>query len=519
VTLDGVRFRTISSADESGRLMPSNRRDRHPPTNDYDRDHARDRRPAPSTQEDDMTTPTIRGFAGEVVAPGHPTYDSHREIWNAIVDRRPGLIARATSAQDVAAAIRHARETGLEIAVKCGGHGVLGLSVPEGGLMIDLTPMGAVHVDPTTRRATVQGGALLRYLDQATEPHGLATTAGNVSHTGVGGLTLGGGMGWLARQHGMACDNVEAYTVVTADGEIVRATATEHPDLFWGLRGGGGNFGVVTEFEFRLHPTTGRALVADLTFDAAVARAPMRAWRDLLRDAPRAATLTADGVVGRPSPELPSHLVGRPLIVIGFVWVGDMSEARRYLETFRRALGTPAAESVDEMSYVELQSSGDERHHHGLRRYSTGHILTELPDAAIDAFLGRGLPDGAPEPDWTLQPGAGFQAYGGAIADVGVEESAFSFRDTLVEWFGGATWADPAEDAQRMAAARAWGRALDPYASGIYVNVIADAGSEGVGRAYRTPQATRLAELKRTWDPDNVFHLNQNIKPAGPAVG
>jgi hypothetical protein len=454
---------------------------------------------------------TIRGFAGEVIEPGHPTYDGHREVWNAMVDRRPGLIARCTSAEDVAAAIRHGREAGLEIAVKCGGHGVLGLSVPDGGLMIDLTPMGEVRVDPDRRRATVQGGALLRSLDGATDPHGLATTAGNVSHTGVGGLTLGGGMGWLGRQHGLACDNVEAYTLVTADGETVHATATENPDLFWGLRGGGGNFGVVTEFEFRVHPTTGQALYASFVFDAADAVAPMRAWRDLLLGAPREATLTADAGA---APRDASPEAMRPIVDIGFVWVGDIDAAKGYLKTFRKALGPGGTETVDELRYVNLQQLGDDNHVHGKRRYSTGHYLPDLPDAAIDAFLSRGLPAGAPEPDWSRQPGSGFQAYGGAIAEVGNDESAFSFRDTLVEWFAGSTWIDPAEDEQRMSATRAWGRALDDFATGVYVNVIADPGSEGVGRAYRSGTATRLAELKRTWDPDNVFHLNQNIRPA-----
>jgi FAD/FMN-containing dehydrogenase len=464
-----------------------------------------------------MTTrTTIREFAGDIVQPGDAGYDDHREVWNAMVDRRPAIIARCTSADDVAAAIRHGRDAGLDIAVKCGGHSVLGLSVPEGGLMIDLTPMGEVRVDPVRRRATVQGGALLRTLDRSTEPHGLATTAGNVSHTGVGGLTLGGGMGWLARQFGLACDNVEAYMLVTADGRTLRATATEHPELFWGLRGGGGNFGVVTEFEFRLHPTTGQALVADLFFDPfdRAAVDALRAWRDLLPDAPRQATLTSDTMTAGEPQFLPPTLHGRPVVTTGFAWVGEMADARRYLETFRRAIPAPVAEQVDEMRYVELQSIGDERHHHGLRRYSAGHYLTELSDAAIDAFLARGIPSGAPEPDWALMPGGGFQAYGGAIGEVGEDESAFSHRRTLVEFFGGATWADPAEDAQRMTAARAWAATLAPFATGMYVNVIADPGDEGVGRAYNAAGLARLAALKRKYDPDNVFHLNQNIRPA-----
>jgi len=461
---------------------------------------------------------TIRGFDGELVAPGDATYDAHREIWNAMVDRRPALIARCTSAADVAAAIRHGREAGLEIAVKCGGHGVLGLAVPEGGLMIDLTRMGDVRVDPERRRAWVQGGALLRSLDRATEPHGLATTAGNVSHTGVGGLTLGGGMGWLARRFGLSCDNVESYTVVTADGATVRATAAENPDLFWGLRGGGGNFGVVTEFEFRLHPISGQALMVDSFYDPLdpASGAALRAWRDLLPDAPREATLTSDTMTAGQAPFLPTRLHGRPLVTIGFVWVGDMVDARRYFDAFHRTLPTPVAEQVEELRYTALQSIGDERHHHGLRRYSTGHDLTDLSDAAIDAYLGRGVPAGGPEPDWTRMPGGGLQAYGGAIAEVGADESAFTHRRTLVEFFGGGTWADPAEDAIRIEAARAWAATLEPFSIGTYVNVISDPGEAGVGRAYGSATLTRLAELKRKYDPENVFHLNQNIRPAPP---
>ena len=443
-----------------------------------------------------------RASRAPLIGPGDDGYDAHREVWNAIVDRRPALIARCTSAADVAAAIRHARERDLEIGVKCGGHSVLGLSVPHDGLMIDLTPMDSVRVDPDARRALVGGGALLRYLDRAAQAHGLATTAGNVSHTGVGGLTLGGGMGWLARQAGLACDNVEAYTVVTADGETVRATATDHPDLYWGLRGGGGNFGVVTQFEFRLHPVAGHALVVELTFDAADAAEPMRRWRDLL--ARRATARHAHGRRGDHRRAIDG--------VIGYVWVGDPEEAMAYLPTMR-SIGTPRDESVRPMSYLDLQSIGDDNHHHGKRRYSTGHYLTELSDAAIDAFLTRGVP-AADGDDWSRVAAGGFQAYGGAIGEVSNDDSAFSHRDALVEFFGGLTWADAAEDEERMASARAFGAVIEPFASGVYVNVLSETGEAGVRRAYGDAKLARLAALKRRYDPDNVFHLNQNIAPA-----
>ena len=460
-------------------------------------------------------TTMIQGFEGELIEPGQPAYDTHRELWNAMVDRRPALIARCTTPADVAAAIRHGREAGLEIGVKCGGHGILGLAVPEAGLLIDLSPMGEVRVDPARRRAAVQGGALLGTLDRTTDRHGLATTAGNVSHTGVGGLTLGGGMGWLARQFGLACDNVETYTVVTAHGETVRASATEHPDLYWGLRGGGGNFGVVTEFEFRLHPTTGQALSVECYFDP-FDRAgidAVRAWRDLLSSAPREATLTCDTITAGEPPFLPGRLHGRPVVIVGFVWVGDMADARAYLARFR-GIGTPQGEEIGEIRYVDLQSSGDERHHHGLRRYSAGHYLTEFGDEAIDAFLARGIGSGRSDPDWSTMPGGGFQAYGGAIAEVGDDDSAFSHRHTLLEFFAGASWADAAEDDARMASARRWAASMEAFSSGTYVNVISEPGEEGVGRAYGSAQLDRLAQLKRTWDPDNVFHMNQNIRPA-----
>ena len=458
------------------------------------------------------TAASIPGFEGELIGRDDAAFDKHREVWNAMVDRRPDLIARCTTEADVAAAVRHARDNDLEIAVKCGGHSIVGLSVPDGGLMIDLGPMSAVRIDPDRRRAYVKGGSLLRNLDRAAEPHGLATTAGNVSHTGVGGLTLGGGMGWLARQFGLACDNVASYTVVTADGETIQATADEHPELFWGLRGGGGNFGIVTEFEFRLHPLTHTVLAVDRYFEPADAPDAIRAWQDLIAEAPRQATLTADAITAAPDPVLPERLHGRPVVSVGFVWVGDVADGRRFLERFRET-GDALAESVEEMRYVELQSIADDFHHHGKRRYMKGHYLTDLSDAAIDAFIARGVSSGA-EPDWTRVPNGGLQTYGGAIGDVADDDAAFSHRRTLVEWGGSTSWLDAGEDAERVAAARAYGVAMEPFASGVYVNTIVDEDDAGVHRAYHDAKLARLAQLKRRYDPENVFHLNTNIRPA-----
>jgi hypothetical protein len=428
----------------------------------------------------------------QVLLPGDAGYDDARTVWNAMVDRRPRMIHRCASVADVQAAVRTARELDLEIGVRCGGHSALGLAVPDGGLMIDLTPMGGVRVDPARRRAWVQGGALLGALDTAAQRYGLATTAGNVSHTGVGGLTLGGGMGWLARRYGLACDNVESYQVVTADGDVVRASRQEHPELFWGLRGGGGNFGVVTEFEFRLHPVGTRALVAELTYPVERAAAVMRGWRDLSAVAPRQATFTADaGPDGR--------------VTVGYVWVGDPERGRLLLPALR-ALGRPVAERVHETSYLDLQRRDDTVGRHALRRYGKGHYLPALPDAAIEAFLSRG--GGADNP-----VGVGLQAYGGAIADVPEQDAAFAHRGTLFEYGAGTRWTDPDEDAARIAVARRCAAALDPFAAGVYVNAVSDEGAAGVRRAYPPATLRRLTALKDRWDPQNVFHLNPNIRP------
>jgi FAD/FMN-containing dehydrogenase len=453
-----------------------------------------------------------RSVDGQVILPGEDGYDSARALWNAMVDRRPAVVVHCASSADVAAAIDFSRNNDLEVGVRCVGHSVLGISVPDGGLLIDLSGLRAVRVDPETRRAWVQGGALLGDLDRAAQQFGLATTAGNVSHTGVGGLTLGGGMGWLARRFGLACDNVVSYEVVTADGATLRVSASQHEDLFWGLRGGGGNFGVVTEFEFRLHEIGTSAVLIDHTFDLAEAPSAMRRWRDLLgSDVPAQATPTAWVGTMADSPDVPVQLRTRGVASLGFVWVGDTDEARRLVPQVA-SLGTPLAERVEELSYLRLQTIDDEWHRPGLRRrYFKGHYLPELSDEAIDGFLSRGQAN--PDVDPARLPNGSFQGYGGAIAARSDDDSAFSHRNILVEFVASAAWTDPAEDDQRITAARRYGAALEPFASGVYVNVLGDEGEAGVRRAYPAGKLARLAALKRRYDPDNLFHLNQNIRP------
>jgi FAD/FMN-containing dehydrogenase len=434
-----------------------------------------------------------RSFGGQVLTPGSPAYDGARSVWNEMIDHRPALILRCASVADVVSAVRVARERDLEIGVRCGGHNIAGLAVPDGGLMIDLTGLDRVTVDPGARRARVQGGAMLGALDRATQRFGLATTAGNVSHTGVGGLTLGGGMGWLARRHGLTCDNVESYTVVTADGELIRACADEHPDLFFGLRGGGGNFGIVVEFEFRLHDIGTRALVADLSFPLDRAAAALRGWRDLADAAPREATLTGE--------------ISVDAVTLGYVWVGDPQRGRSLLPELR-SIGAPSEEVVTELSYVALQTRDDNVEGHRFRRYWKGHYLPELSDGAIAALLDR-------DPRDATLPGVSLQAYGGAIGDVDDDATAFSHRHTRFEYVAGVKWTDPGQDGPRMGAARQAAAKLDRFAAGAYVNALSDEGASGVRRAYSEDKRARLVAVKDAYDPENVFHLNHNIVPSG----
>jgi FAD/FMN-containing dehydrogenase len=300
-------------------------------------------------------------------------------------------------------------------------------------------------------------------------------------------------MGWLARQHGLTCDNVVSCTVVTADGDIARASADEHHDLFWGLRGGGGNFGVVVEFELRLHPTGTRTLVTELTFPLDRAAAALRGWRDLAEEAPRQATMTAD--------------IAGDAATLGYVWVGDPEAGRAMLPALR-SIGMPSGEVVRELSYLELQTRDDSVEGHAYRRYWKGHYLPELSDGAIGALVDR-------DPADATLPLVSLQAYGGAIADVDEDATAFSHRRTRFEYVAAAAWSDPGEDGPRMGAARRAAAKLDPFAAGAYVNTLSDEGASGVRRAYSEAKRARLTAVKDAYDPDNVFHLNHNIAPSG----
>lgn len=443
-----------------------------------------------------MSSTTLRdAIRGRILEPGDIDYDAARTVWNGMIDRRPRYIAQCLDADDVAEAVRFAVNEHLEISVRCGGHGIVGHAVAHDGLMIDLQPMGSVTVDPARRRARVQGGALLGELDRAAQHFGLATTAGNVSHTGVGGLTLGGGMGWLARQYGLACDNVVSFEVVVANGERLRADADSHPELFWALRGGGGNFGVVTGFEFALHDQPGHAISAQLHYPPSRARDAMRLWRDLSTQAPRQATPTA--------------ILGPDTVSLGAVWVGEPDAGAAYIDELvdaMTAIAEPVLSVITPLSYLELQTRDDDVEGHAWRRYWKGHYFTELGDEVIDAVLDRGGHD---------PPNAEIQAYGGAIADIGGHETAFSQRDTAFEFVAACKWTDPADDDRRIAAARSYAAPLAPYASGAYVNALSDEGEVGLRRAYPPEQLARLIAVKDAYDPSNVFHLNQNVRPSG----
>ncbi|PVZ10038.1 FAD-binding oxidoreductase [Actinomycetospora cinnamomea] len=452
-----------------------------------------------------------RRFGGHVVRPGDPDYDSARSVWNAAVDHRPALIARCRTADDVAAALRHARESGLEVGVRGGGHNYAGNAVPDGGLTIDLSPMVHAVVDPVGRRVRCGGGARQADLDAATQRHGLAVTGGTVSHTGVGGLTLGGGMGWLTHRCGLAIDNLAAAQVVLPDGRTVRAAPDEHPDLFWALTGGGGSFGVVTEFEFRLHAVGPTVQLGFLFWELARGGPALRVARDVADGLPRDAGALIAALDAPPAPFVPEahHFTpGIALLVAGFAGARAHAEL---LAPARDAL-PPLCESVAELPYIGLQSMLDEAAPYGVvHAYNKALFLDELTDEAIDVLTGA-LP--ARTSPLSLVP---IFPLGGAFADVDDDATAFGGRRSSRY----AVNMDAiAPDAEGMAADRAWVRSLwrdlRPFAAdaGSYVNFMTDPEPDRVRASYGARKYERLASIKAEYDPDNVLHRNANIVPA-----
>jgi FAD/FMN-containing dehydrogenase len=455
-----------------------------------------------------MPSATIPGFGGVVIRPDEAGYDAARAIWNAMHDRRPALIARPRSVPDVAAAIRYARAEGLLIAVRGGGHSMPGHSVCDDGIVIDLRELNRVRVDPQARRVKVGGGTLLGQVDRATQEHGLVLPAGVVSHTGAGGLTLGGGVGRLMRRYGLTIDSLLSAQVVTADGEILRASADEHADLFWALRGGGGNFGVVTEFEFTLHELSELLILA--TFHPLGEARPVieRGRREMADPAARDELLWTS-FLRRASdvPWMPPGLIGRHGIMSLVEWSGDLAEGRAVLARIRAEL-QPAASDLSVVPFLVMQTITDDLFAHGLRTYIKAGFAADLPGGLIDALLERAASIQSPISQVELL------ALGGAIARVDSGATAFPFRQA--RWLINipATWRDAADDEREIAWARATYAAVKPYLSeGNYVNFMGDDEDDTAAGAYgRTIE--RLQRIKAVYDPDNVFQLNQNIKPA-----
>lgn len=465
--------------------------------------------PATDRVEDADLAKLREEFRGHLIRPGEPGYDECRQVWNAMVDRWPALIARCTSVADVVATLRFARRRDLEVSVRGGGHGVGGHAVTTGGVMIDLSPMKGIRVDPEARRAWVQAGCLWSEVDRETYRFGLATTGGVVSHTGVAGLTLGGGEGWLARRDGLTCDNLVTADVVTADGELVVAAEDRNAALFWGLRGGGGNFGIVTSFQLKLHPVPPLVLAAHFFYPLDQGLIALRAFRDLAAEAPDEMTYRASVFTAEPAPFLSDRWHGQSLLLLSAIYVGDPQEGLRLASPLKRVV-KPLAELIQPMPYTQLQSAGDESQRHGLRRYWKSSYMSDLTDAALEAFLSRGRELGASP----IASGS-LLLLGGAISRPGENDTAYGHRDAAFDFMATADWNDPSQDDWQMTAARQYSESMAPFsAHGVYVNNLGAEGEDRVRAAYGALKYERLVALKNRLDPQNVFHLNQNIRPS-----
>jgi FAD/FMN-containing dehydrogenase len=447
---------------------------------------------------------------GVVIGPDDDSYDDARSIWNGMIDRRPACVARCTGVADVVGAVCFARERELLVAVRSGGHGVGGQAICDGGLVIDVSPMKGIRVDPRARTARAEAGVLWGELDRETQLHGLATVGGIVTHTGIAGLTLGGGIGWLMRKYGATVDNLVSVDLVTADGELLTASEDENPDLFWGVRGGGGNFGIVTSFEYRLHPVGPVVLAGPIFHPFEDAGEVLRFYRDFIAAAPDELTTIFDLSVAPQVPFLPEDVHGKPIVMVGACYAGapaDGIEAVRPLKGF----GTPIADLLEPKPYTALQSTFDSLVPHGWHRYWKSVELPPLTDAAIDTLVEHAAAVTSPKSYCIV-----FQL-GGALARVGQDATAYCQRDAAHNVNINAVWtADDAEGERHIGWAREFFSAMQPHAGDrVYVNFLGDEGADRVRQAYGARQYERLVRLKQTYDPTNFFRMNQNISPAG----
>ena len=450
-----------------------------------------------------MTTTTK---LGELLRPGDPGYDEARRVWNGTIDRCPAMIARCRTTEEVAAAVEMATSSGLEIAVRAGGHSIPGLSVCEGGLMIDLSAMKGVEVDPAARLARAQPGLVWGEYDVATQAHGLASPGGEISHTGVAGLTLGGGIGWLSRRHGLACDNLVGATLVLADGAVVEVDDDRDPELLWGLRGGGGNFGIATELRFRVHPRP-PVHAGLLGWPADRGREVLERFVAVAAEAPRDLSLVVVQAAAPPAPFVPEHLQLQPMVGIAAVWTGELADGPSAVEPLR--LAGAAFDTFGTHAYADVQRWFDDGVPHHRRYHVRSEWLDELDGAAVGALLEGGATMSSPLDQVLLR------RMGGAISDVGPDDTAFRFRDTSYLLTIAAGWEQGPDEPHVDWCRETWAR-MQPWSSGgAYVNHLAsDEGADRVRAAYGARTWDRLVHLKRRTDPRNVFHLNQNIDPS-----
>ena len=446
-----------------------------------------------------------RRFQGDLLRPGESGYEDARTIWNGMVARAPGLIALCADVSDVQNAVRAASEAGILTAVRCGGHSLAGFSTCDGGMVIDLSRMRQVTVDSEARRAKIAGGCLLGSIDTATQKAGLVFPSGVVSHTGASGLILGGGTGWLTRRFGLSCDNVEGFALVTTDGSVVRANSMENEDLFWALRGGGGNFGVVTEFELKLHPLTSVTIAEGLCIEAGI-RPLLECWRDFMAEAPLDLKWNIDLRLAPHSKKVPSELRGRPVASNSLIWTADPETGRPY---FQRALHMCNPDSVSSrtVAFLDLQTMADSDFPHGRRYYTKSGYFTYLDDSTIDRLVEAVATIPSSETQIEL-------AYlGGAAARVGANETAFGDRSAPFIMNLLASWSDASSDAGNISWIRGLFNKLRPAMKpGVYVNFMSGDEQDRVPEAYHE-RWDRMVAVKTHYDPQNFFRLNQNVPP------